>query len=102
LGANIIPNTDNPHNQTFTVGVQLGLVGIALLYAMWVVHLWLFRRKDWLCWVALVTVIQNVIASLTNSYLFDFTAAWTYIFLVGVLGGPLLNRGFDRTAATLQ
>jgi O-antigen ligase len=32
----------NPHNQTFAVGIQLGLVGIAVLYAMWIAHLALY------------------------------------------------------------
>ena len=35
--------TQNPHNQTLNIGVQLGFLGIALLYAMWIAHLWLFR-----------------------------------------------------------
>ena len=29
----------NPHNQTFAVGIQLGLVGITILWAMWIAHL---------------------------------------------------------------
>src|SRR5262249_31172566 len=29
----------NPHNQTLAVGVQLGLAGIFLLWAMWIAHL---------------------------------------------------------------
>ena len=33
----------NPHNQTFAVGIQLGLVGHAVLWAMWIAHLLLFR-----------------------------------------------------------
>ena len=33
----------NPHNQTLNVAVQWGVVGIVMLYAMWLVHLLLFR-----------------------------------------------------------
>lgn len=102
LSANTIPNTDNPHNQTFTIGIQLGLIGVALLYAMWLTHLWLFRGHDWLCWIALAVVIQNVVASLTNSYLFDFTSGWTYAVLVGVIGGTLLRPGAKPAAAEPQ
>ena len=44
----------NPHNQTLAVGIQLGVLGIAVLWAMWVAHLLLFRgeqscRMDWSC-----------------------------------------------------
>ena len=33
----------NPHNQTMAVAIQLGLVGAALLVAMWLAHFMLFR-----------------------------------------------------------
>ncbi len=35
----------NPHNQTLAVGIQLGVLGIAVLWAMWIAHLLLFRGK---------------------------------------------------------
>ena len=31
--------TNNPHNQTFAVAIQLGLVGALVLWAMWIAHL---------------------------------------------------------------
>ena len=34
--------SDNPHNQTLTIAIQLGFAGVALLYAMWIGHLRLF------------------------------------------------------------
>ena len=34
---------DNPHNQTLNVAVQWGLLGVVILYAMWLYHLVLFR-----------------------------------------------------------
>ena len=43
----------DPHNQTLAVGIQLGLVGVAVLYSMWIAHFQLFRarvgpdRVDW-------------------------------------------------------
>jgi hypothetical protein len=60
----------NPHNQTLAVGIQIGLVGIAVLLAMWTAHLALFRSNSFPAWVGLVVVMQNVIGSLFNSYLF--------------------------------
>jgi O-antigen ligase len=81
----------NPHNQTLAVGIQLGLVGVAVLFAMWLAHLWLFRSPGLIAWVGLVVVAQNIISSLFNSHLFDFTQGWTYVFGVGVAGGMVLR-----------
>src|SRR6185312_4293139 len=48
----------NPHNQTLAVGVQLGVLGIAVLWSMWVAHLLLFRRDNNLAaWIGLVIVV---------------------------------------------
>ena len=81
----------NPHNQTLAVGIQLGLVGIALLIAMWIAHLMLFRSGTFAAWVGLVVVIQNIVGSLFNSHLFDFTHGWVYVVGVGVAGGAVLK-----------
>ena len=78
----------NPHNQTLAVGIQLGVVGIAVLWAMWIAHLLLFRRNNNLAaWIGLVIVVQNMTGSLFNSHLFDFVQGWTYVVGVGVAGG---------------
>jgi hypothetical protein len=82
----------NPHNQTFAVAIQLGLVGVALLYAMWIAHLRMFRGGGLFVWIGLVIVVQNVVGSLFNSHLFDFTQGWSYVLGVGVLGGIVLRR----------
>ena len=81
----------NPHNQTLAVGLQIGLVGIAVLLAMWTAHLALFRFDSFPAWVGLVVVMQNVIGSLFNSHLFDFTHGWAYVIGVGVAGGTVLK-----------
>lgn len=81
----------NPHNQILAVGIQLGLVGIAILLAMWTAHVALFRSGSFPAWVGLVVVIQNVVGSLFNSHLFDFTHGWTYVVGVGIAGGMALN-----------
>ena len=40
----------NPHNQTLAVAIQLGAVGVIVLWAMWLVHLWLFRGAGFAAW----------------------------------------------------
>ena len=44
----------NPHNQTFAVAIQLGLVGTAVLFAMWLAHAALFRGEGLVAWAGLV------------------------------------------------
>lgn len=81
----------NPHNQILAVAIQLGLVGAAVLVAMWIAHFMLFRGVGLTAWIGLVVVAQNVVASAFNSHLFDFTQAWLYIFGVGVAGGMAMR-----------
>ena len=83
--------TTNPHNQTFAVGIQLGLLGMAVLWAMWLAHLLLFRGAGLAEWIGTVIVVQNVVGSLFNSHLFDFTQGWVYAIGVGVAGGMVLK-----------
>jgi O-antigen ligase len=78
---------ENPHQQVFAVAIQLGLVGSALLIAMWIAHLALFLGPGPVAWAGLVTVLVQVVACMFNSHLFDFTEGWFYIFGVGVIGG---------------
>ena len=87
-----VPN--NPHNQSFAVAIQLGLIGATVLWAMWVSHFLLFRGGGVAEWLGLVVVAQNVIGSLFNSFLFDFTEGWLYVVGVGVAAGMVL-RQFD-------
>jgi hypothetical protein len=77
----------NPHNQIFSVGIQLGLVGVVTLIAMWVAHLRLFLGSAAQSWFGLVVVTQNVVSSLFNSHLSDFTQGWVYVFGVGAIAG---------------
>jgi O-antigen ligase len=83
--------SDNPHNQTLTIAIQLGFAGVALLYAMWIGHLRLFLGTNLPAWVGLVIVVQNMVSSLFNSHLFDFTQGWIYVVGVGVAGGTVLR-----------
>jgi O-antigen ligase len=77
---------DNPHNQTLNVAVQWGLLGVVILYAMWLHHLVLFRGAGFASWIGLVVVVQNVVSSLFNSHLFDFHEGWIYVLGVGIAG----------------
>jgi O-antigen ligase len=86
-------STVNPHNQVFAVAIQLGLAGAAILLAMWTAHYFLFRTAGWIAWAGAVIVIDNVVSSLANSSLFDFTPGWLYVLGVGVIGGALLRKG---------
>lgn len=89
--------TPNPHQQTFAVAIQLGILGVLALWAMWIAHALLFRGPGFATWVGLVAVIQNVVGSLFNSHLFDFTQGWTYVIGVGIAGGAVLKlRGRDN------
>ena len=84
--------TSNPHNQLLAVALRLGAIGAGILIAMWAAHLLLFRGAGLVGWLGLVIVVQNVVSSLFNSHLLDFTQGWTYVFGVGILGG-LVRRG---------
>ena len=81
----------NPHNQTLNVAVQWGSVGVVILYAMWLVHLLLFRGEGLVAWIGLMVVLQNIFTSLFNSHLFDFHEGWMYVLGVGVAGGMTLR-----------
>jgi len=83
--------TDNPHSQILTVMIQLGLLGALALVAMWVAHVALFCSRTLAAWFGLVVVVQNVVGSIFNSYLFDFSQGWLYVIGVGVCGGIVLH-----------
>jgi hypothetical protein len=87
----------NPHNQTLNVAVQWGALGVLVLYAMWLVHLLLFRGSDLGSSIGLLVVIQNIITSLFNSHLFDFHEGWMYVLGVGVAGGMTMKAKFNKS-----
>lgn len=84
--------TVNPHNQTFAVAIQLGLVGALVLWAMWIVHFTLFSGPSAVAWLGLILVAENILSSIVHSHLFDFNSGWLYVFGVGVLGGTILSQ----------
>jgi O-antigen ligase len=81
----------NPHNQILGVAIQIGLVGAAVLVAMWIAHLMLFRGAGLTAWFGMIMVVQNIVASLFNTHLFDYAQGWLYVFGVGVIGGMALR-----------
>jgi O-antigen ligase len=92
----------NPHNQTLNVAVQWGAIGIGVLYAMWLLHLLLFRGDGLVAWIGLLVVVQNIFTSLFNSHLFDFHEGWMYVLGVGVAGGMVLKTGSREATLELQ
>jgi O-antigen ligase len=91
----------NPHNQFFTVGLQLGTIGVTLLWLMWISHLMLFRGDGIVLWLGTLVVFENVLASAFNSHLSDFTAGWLYVMAVGILGGTVLKQRSTNLAVSV-
>ncbi|MGA2126189.1 MAG: O-antigen ligase family protein [Xanthobacteraceae bacterium] len=91
--------SENPHQQILAVAIQIGLVGVAVLLAMWLAHFALFRGPGLAAWIGLVVVVQNIVSSQFNSHLFDFSQGWLYVFGVGVVGGMVLRQ---HAAAALE
>ncbi len=94
----------NPHNQTLECCGSVGqLPGSSLLYAMWLVHLLLFRGEGLVAWIGLLVVVQNIFTSLFNSHIFDFHEGWMYVLGVGVAGGMMLAaQEAQRARGTVQ
>jgi O-antigen ligase len=97
-GASSVIST-NPHTQTFVVGIQLGLLGIALLWTMWISQLMLFRGSGMVAWIGMVVVTANIVGSLFNSFILDFTEGWLYVLGVGIVGGMALKTRAAELAA---
>ena len=77
----------NPHNQTLYFAIEWGVIGLILLYAMWITHFLMFTEMRWISWLGIVVVSQNVFDSLFNSHLSDYVEGWIYVMGVGVAGG---------------
>ena len=106
LSSGIVPEsggayfgTVNPHNEVLVVAIQLGLVGTVALLGLWIAHLLLFRGDGLIAWIGLAAVVENMVGSLFNSHLSDFTQGWIYVFAVGALGGTVLRQA-ERPPAT--
>jgi O-antigen ligase len=87
--------TVNPHNQTFAVAIQIGVVGALVLWAMWIAHCALFLKWTADAWLGMIVVVENIVSSIFHSHLFDFNNGWLYVLGVGVLGGAVLGKRDD-------
>ena len=92
--------TVNPHNQTFAITIQIGLVGALVLWSMWIAHILLFRGDSVISWCGKVVVAENIVSSTFHTHLFDFNNGWLYVFGVGVLGGMALQERAAPPAKT--
>jgi len=86
----------DPHNQFFAIAIQVGLVGGAILLAMWAVHFSMFIGRSFASALGQAVVIQNFIGSLFNSHLSTVTQGMLYCLAVGLLGG-IVQRARHRT-----
>ena len=91
--------TVNPHNQTFAVAIQTGVIGAIVLWSMWIAHFQLFRGVGIIAWLGTVLVVENIISSAVHTHLFDSTHGWLYVLGVGVLGGMTLHQNTESSAA---
>jgi O-antigen ligase len=82
----------NPHNQTLSVAIQWGIVGLGALYALWIVHMRMFLGSGLVAALGLIVVVQNIVSSMFNSHLFDFTEGWLYVLGVAVAGGIMAKQ----------
>jgi len=87
--------TGNPHNLTFEIAIQFGLIGVAVMYAMWIAHLLMFRGAGLAAWLGQGAVTQTIVGALFLSYVLDFSSGWLYVFGVGVLGGMVAREPVD-------
>jgi hypothetical protein len=85
-------NATNPHNQILATAIQFGLLGVAVLLAMWVCHFRLFLLPGPTAWTGLSVVGANIVGSLFNSHLSDFSQGWLYVFGIGIAGGVILHK----------
>jgi hypothetical protein len=95
----MVEHASNPHQQVFAVAMQIGIVGVLVTLAMWLAHGLMFRGPGFASWFGCVIVVQNVVGSMANSHLFDFTQGWTYAICVGIAGGMVGARNAAPVAS---
>jgi len=86
--------TPDPHNQFFAITIQAGLIGGALLLALWTSHFGMFvGQREFAVLLGQALVIQNVLGSLFNSHLTTVTQGMMYCLGVGLLGAATWKSG---------
>lgn len=81
----------NPHNQTLYCAIQWGIIGVFLLWAMWISHLASFLADGLPSWLGILIVVQSIFSSLFNSHITDFVEGWIYVLGVGIALGIALK-----------
>jgi O-antigen ligase len=77
--------TRNPHNEYLNMAVQFGLLGFAMLLAMFIVHWWAsFRLSGLHQYFAQAVLIAIAAGSLFNSWLMDVTQGCFYVFFTAL------------------
>lgn len=89
--------TTNPYQETLAVGIQFGIIGIVLLWMIWIAHLWLFRGNRLPDWIGTVVVIFAIIGSIFGRELFASNEGLIYVFSVGIAGGATLRATQNKT-----
>jgi O-antigen ligase len=83
----------DPHNQFLHITVQVGLIGGAVLLAMWAAHFWLLCGRDFASAMGLGIFAMTVVGSLFNSHISQVTQGMLYCLGVGLVGAVVLQRG---------
>lgn len=92
-------NIPDPHNQFLHTALQVGLVGGALLIAMWAAHLALFWGSGPLRAMGLAIVVQNILGCLFNSHLSTVTQGMLYCLGVGLIGALIWSARLPVSSA---
>jgi O-antigen ligase len=90
----------NPHNQTLYFAIEWGVIGVALLWAMWIAHVLMFTGLRWISWLGIIVVSQNIFDSLFNSHISDYVEGWIYVMGVGIAAGMVSRSRKPPTAAS--
>lgn len=72
--------TDNPHNQFLLIGVELGLIGLILLVALFI-RQWQLTHQTHESWrvIARGTLLLFVMGCMINSWLIDFSMSYFFM-----------------------
>lgn len=87
----------DPHNQFLHIALQVGLIGGAILLALWIAHFRLFIGRDFSSVMGLGIFAMTFVGSLFNSHISQVTQGMLYCLGIGLLGAVVLQR---RTAIT--
>lgn len=82
----------DPHNQFLHIALQVGLIGGAILLALWVAHFRLFIGRDFASVMGLGIFAMTFVGSLFNSHISQVTQGMLYCLGVGLCGAVILHR----------